>query len=89
MINVSNYSTLGNSGLKLMSKAMDTANTAASRVADSTNPLDIAKTAVDMYEAKAQMTIGAYLINQEKELMNASLQLLAPFGVGTNYNRTF
>ena len=83
-MNINSYDTLGQSGLALMQSSMNTAaNAAASLSSGSTDVMDIAKTSMDMSEAKVQMAMGAYLIKTQEELMNSALQL---FGVGTNHN---
>lgn len=93
MTGISSYPDLGQSGLKLMSKAMNTAGAAAERVMGSVDPLDIAKTSMDMSEAKAQMAVGAYLIKTQNELLASSLSILDPsasiYGVGTRYDGRF
>ncbi|MBR1673320.1 MAG: hypothetical protein IJ702_10370 [Fretibacterium sp.] len=90
MINLNSYDTLGKSGMTLMQKAMNTANAAAERVADSTDPLDIAQTSMDMSTAKTQMAVGAFLVRSQNELMDTALQLLEPpmksFGIGTKHD---
>ena len=83
-MNINSYDGLGNSGIKLMNNAISTSMNAANRVVNSTNPMDIAKTSMDISEAKVQMAVGAYLVKSQNELMETSLQLLMPYGVGTN-----
>ncbi len=86
MINFNSYNSLGQSGMSLMQKAMNTAGAAAERVSNSADPMDIAKTSMDMSEAKVQMAVGAYLVKSQNELMGSTLQLLAPYGVGTKHD---
>ena len=89
MINFNSYNSLGQSGMSLMQKAMTTAGAAAERVANSVDPMDIAETSMDMSEAKVQMAVGAYLVKSQNELMGSTLQLLAPYGVGMNYDARY
>ncbi|MBQ9565238.1 MAG: hypothetical protein IJU98_06585 [Synergistaceae bacterium] len=86
MINFHSYDSLGQSGMSLMQKAMSTANTAAERVSNSADPMDIAQTSMDMSEAKVQMAMGAFLVKSQNELMDTTLELLQPMGIGTKHS---
>ena len=48
--------------------------------------MDIAKSSVELSQAKVQMAMGAFLIRTQEELMNSTLQL---FGVGKNHNAKY
>lgn len=86
-IGFSGYDKLGQSGLELMQKSMNTAGAAAERLASGgTDVADIAKTSMDMSEAKMQMAMGVYLVKAQEDLMDNALQL---FDVGTRYKGTF
>ena len=86
MISFNSYDSLGQSGMSLMQKAMTKAGAAAERVSESVDPMDVAQTSMDMSEAKVQMAVGAFLVKSQNELMDSTLQLLQPFGVGTKYS---
>ncbi|MBQ3627316.1 MAG: hypothetical protein II948_11305 [Synergistaceae bacterium] len=97
MINLNSYSNLGESGMSLMRKSMDTANAAAAKVADGDiDVLDIAQTSMDMSKAKVQMAMGAFLVKTQDELTNTALEILMPrdnshkaFGLGTKHDRYY
>lgn len=95
MINLNSYSNLGESGMSLMRKSMDTANAAAAKVADGDiDILDIAQTSMDMSKAKVQMAMGAFLVKTQDELTNTALEILMPrdhkaFGIGIHHDRYY
>ena len=45
--------------------------------------MSIAEASMDMSQAKVQMAMGAWLVKQQNELMETSLQI---FGIGKNYS---
>ena len=82
MISMNSYDTLGKNGLALMQSGLSTANAASSQVLESDgNPMDIAEASMDLSQAKVQMAMGAWLVQQQNELMETSLQI---FGIGNN-----
>ena len=84
MVGLNSYDALGKSGLALMQSSLNTANTASAQVLESDgNPMDIAEASMDLSQAKVQMAMGAWLVKQQNELMETSLQI---FGIGTNYS---
>lgn len=83
-MNINSYDTLGKTGLALMQSSMNTAANAAANVSSgSLDVMDIARTSMDMTEAKMQMAMGAYLIRTQEELMESTLQI---FGIGMNHS---
>ena len=83
MINLNSYDTLGKNGLAMMQSGLNTANAASAQVLESgADPMSIAAASMDMSQAKAQMAVGAWLVKQQNELMETSLQI---FGIGKNY----
>lgn len=86
-MNVNGYDRLGQAGLELMQKSMNTARAAAEDIASgSLNPMDVAKSAMDLGRAKVQMKLRAYLIRTQQELMESTLEV---FGVGTKLDRRY
>lgn len=86
-MNVNGYDRLGQAGLELMQKSMSAAAAAAEDIASgSLNPIDVAKSAMDLGRAKVQMKLGAYLIRTQQELMESTLEV---FGVGTKLDRRY
>ena len=84
MINLTNYSTLGQNGLALMQNSMNTANAASRRLVESgADPMSIAAASMDMSEAKVQMAVGSWLVKTQNELLETSLQI---FGIGTKHS---
>ena len=83
MIGLNNYDTLGKSGLAMMQSGLNTANAAGAKVMENgADPMGIAEASMDMSQAKVQMAMGAWLVKQQNELMETSLQI---FGIGKNY----
>lgn len=83
MINTNSYNSLGQNGLTLMQKSLDTANAASSQVLESGgDPMSIAEASMGLSQAKVQMALGAWLVNAQNELMETSLQI---FGIGTKH----
>ncbi|MBQ7154304.1 MAG: hypothetical protein IJR85_01975 [Synergistaceae bacterium] len=84
MISLNSYDTLGKSGLAMMQSGLNTANAAGAKVLESgADPMGIAEASMDISQAKVQMEMGAWLVKQQNELMETSLQI---FGVGKNYS---
>ena len=84
MIGLNSYDTLGKSGLAMMQSGLNTANAAGAQVMESgADPMSIAEASMDMSQAKVQMAMGAWLVKQQNELMETSLQI---FGIGKNYS---
>ncbi len=80
MISLNSYDTLGKNGLALMQNSLNTANTASAQVLESGgNPMDIAEASMGLSQAKVEMAMGAWLVKQQNELMETSLQI---FGIG-------
>ena len=83
-MNINSYDKLGQSGLALMQSSMNTAAAAAENIASGElDPMGIAKSAMELNDAKLQMKLGAYLVKTQQELMESTLQI---FGVGTNFS---
>lgn len=83
-MNINSFDRLGQAGAAMM---QDSANRVAS-VAEhlgsgGLDVMDVAKSSIELSQAKVQMAMGAYLIRMQEELMNSTLQL---FGVGKNCN---
>ena len=84
MIGLNSYDTLGKSGLAMMQSGLNTANAAGAQVMESgADPMSIAEASMDLSQAKVQMAMGAWLVKQQNELMETSLQI---FGIGKNYS---
>lgn len=84
MINLKSFDTLGTNGLAMMQSGLDTANAASAKVLESgADPMSIAKASMDMSQAKVQMAVGSWLVKQQNELMETSLQI---FGIGRNHS---
>lgn len=84
MINLNSYDTLGKNGLALMQNSINTANAASSQVLESgADPMTIAAASMDLSQAKVQMAVGSWLVKQQNELMETSLQI---FGIGTKHS---
>lgn len=84
MINLNSYDTLGKNGLALMQNSINTANAASSQVLESgADPMTIAAASMDLSQAKVQMAVGSWLVQQQNELMETSLQI---FGIGTKHS---
>lgn len=80
-ITLGSYDQLGKSGIELMQKSMNTASAAAANIASGDLSVEnIAKTSMDMTEAKVGMALGAYLVKTQNDLMESTLQI---FGIGT------
>ena len=84
MISLSSYDTLGKNGLALMQSSLNTANAASSQVLESGgNPMDIAEASMGLSQAKVEMAMGAWLVKQQNDLMETSLQI---FGIGSKFS---
>ena len=84
MIGLNNYDTLGKSGLAMMQSGLNTANAAGAKVMENgADPMGIAEASMDMSQAKVQMAMGAWLVKQQNELMETSLQI---FGIGGKFS---
>ncbi len=87
MISLSNYDALGQNGMAMMQKSMGTAAAASNQILESgADPMTIAAASMDLSQAKVGMAVGAWLVKQQNEMMETSLQL---FGIGTKFNGTF
>ena len=83
-MNINSFDKLGQAGAAMMQDSVNrTAAVAESVSSGSADVMDIAKSSIELSQAKVQMEMGAYLIRMQEELMNSTLQL---FGVGKNYN---
>ena len=84
MINLKSFDTLGANGLAMMQSGLNTANAASAQVLESgADPTSIAKASMDMSQAKVQMAVGSWLVKQQNELMETSLQI---FGIGQKHS---
>lgn len=84
MINMNNFSTLGQSGMKLMQSSLDTANAVGKNLSENgTDPMSIAQASMDLSQAKVQMAVGAWLVKTQNDLMESSLAI---FGIGTKHD---
>ena len=84
MINLKSFDTLGANGLAMMQSGLNTANAASAQVLESgADPMSIAKASMDMSQAKVQMAVGSWLVKQQNELMETSLQI---FGIGQKHS---
>ena len=84
MINFKSFDTLGKNGLELMQSGLNTANAASAKVLESgADPMSIAQASMDMSQAKVQMAVGSWLVRQQNELMESSLQI---FGIGQKHS---
>ena len=87
MIGLSNYDALGQNGMAMMQKSWNAASAASSEILESgADPMTIAAASIDLSQAKVGMAVGAWLVKQQNEMMETSLQL---FGIGRNFNGTF
>ena len=86
-MNINSFDKLGQAGAAMMQDSVNrTAAVAESVSSGSADVMDIAKSSIELSQAKVQMEMGAYLIRMQEELMNSTLQL---FGVGKNYSHKF
>ncbi len=84
MINLKSFDTLGQSGLSMMQQGLNTANAASAKVLESgADPMSIAEASMGMSQAKVQMAVGSWLVKQQNELMESSLQI---FGIGQKHS---
>ena len=84
MINLKSFDTLGANGLAMMQQGLNTANAASAQVLESgADPMSIAEASMGMSQAKVQMAVGSWLVKQQNELMETSLQI---FGIGRNHS---
>ena len=84
MIGLNSYNTLGKSGLAMMQNSLNAANAASAQVLESDgNPMDIAEASMGLSQAKVEMAMGAWLVKQQNELMETSLQI---FGIGSKFS---
>ena len=84
MINLKSFDTLGQNGLSMMQQGLNTANAASAKVLESgADPMSIAEASMDMSQAKVQMAVGSWLVKQQNELMESSLQI---FGIGQKHS---
>ena len=84
MINLKSFDTLGQSGLSMMQQGLNNANVASAKVLESgADPMSIAEASMDMSQAKVQMAVGSWLVKQQNELLESSLQI---FGIGQKHS---
>ncbi|MBQ6973168.1 MAG: hypothetical protein IJP86_12570 [Synergistaceae bacterium] len=84
MINLKSFDTLGANGLAMMQAGLNTANAASAQVLESgADPMSIAEASMGMSQAKVQMAVGSWLVKQQNELMETSLQI---FGIGQKHS---
>ena len=83
-MNINSFDKLGQAGAAMMQDSVNRAAAVAESV--SSGVMDIAKSSVELSQAKVQMAMGAFLIRTQEELMNSTLQL---FGVGKNHNAKY
>ena len=68
----------------MMQQGLNTANAASAQVLESgADPMSIAEASMGMSQAKVQMAVGSWLVKQQNELMETSLQI---FGIGRNHS---
>ena len=89
-MNINSFDRLGQAGAAMMQDSVNRAAAVAASVSsggmDVMDVMDIAKSSVELSQAKVQMAMGAFLIRTQEELMNSTLQL---FGVGKNHNAKY
>ena len=84
MISMNSYDTLGKNGMAMMQASLNTANAASTKIAESgADPMSIAEASMDISQAKVGMAVGSWLVKQQNELMETSLQI---FGIGTKHS---
>ena len=84
MINFKSFDTLGQNGLAMMQQGLNTANATSAQVLESgADPMSIAEASMGMSQAKVQMAVGSWLVKQQNELMESSLQI---FGIGQKHS---
>ena len=84
MINLNSFSSLGQSGMEMMQKSLNTANAAGTAITESgADPMTIAAASMDLSAAKVQMAVGAWMVKTQNELMESSLAI---FGIGTKHD---
>ena len=80
MISMSSYDTLGKNGLALMQQGINTSNAASAKILESGgDPMAVAEASMGLSQGKVQAALGAWLVKQQNELMETSLQI---FGIG-------
>ena len=78
MISMNSY------GLALMQKGMNTSNAASAQVLESDgDPMAVAEASMGLSQGKVEVALGAWLVKQQNELMETSLQI---FGIGGKYS---
>ena len=84
MISLNSFDTLGKNGLALMQKGINTSNAASAQVLESGgDPMAVAEASMGLSQGKVEATLGAWLVKQQNELMETSLQI---FGIGGKYS---
>ena len=84
MISMSSYDTLGKNGLALMQQGINTSNAASAQILESgSDPMAVAEASMGLSQGKVQATLGAWLVKQQNELMETSLQI---FGIGGKFS---
>ena len=78
MISLNSYDTLGKNGMAMMQNSMNTVTAASDQVLESgADPMTIAEASMDLTQAKVAMAVGAWLVKQQNEMMETTLQILA------------
>jgi len=87
MVSLSSYDTLGQNGMTMMQNSLNTAGAASNHILENgADPMAIAEGSIALSQAKVEMAVGTWLVKQQNELMETSLQL---FGIGQNFSKTF
>ena len=87
MISMNSYDTRGKNGMAMMQNSLNSANAASTKIEESgADPMSIAAASMDLSKSKVEMAVGAWLVKQQNELMETSLQVL---GIATKYSGTF
>ncbi len=82
-----NNNTLGQNGMAMMQNSLNTAGAASTKIAESgADPMTVAEASMDLAQAKVGMALGAWLVKEQNEMMETSLQI---FGIGQNFSKTF
>ena len=86
-MNINRFDNLGQAGAAMMQDSVNRAAAAVESVSSGgMDVMDIAKSSIELSQAKVQMAMGAYLIRTQEELMNSALEL---FGVGKKHNAQY
>ena len=86
-MNINRFENLGQAGAAMMQDSVNRATAAVESISSGgMDVMDIAKSSIELSQAKVQMAMGAYLIRTQEELMNSALEL---FGVGKKHNAQY